>query len=274
MTSENERLLRSFSRDLRARNRSERTIQSYEEAARFLACDEGIGDLRDTTREQIQNYIATQTKIISPSTAALRFRSLQQVFAWMEREEIIERSPMAKMKAPNVPEVPVDIIPDDELAKLLRTCSGKDFTSRRDTAIIRLLLDTGIRVSELVALELDTLDMQRDVIVVIGKGGKVRAVPFGAKTGQALDRYLRARSSHPAARTTTKLWLGSRQKPLTASGVTQMLERRPIEAGVEHVHAHRFRHTAAHAWLASGGAEQDAMRIFGWDSREMLVDRV
>lgn len=52
--------------------------------------------------------------------------------------------------------------------------------------------------------------------------------------------------------------------------MTQMLERRPIEAGVEHVHAHRFRHTAAHAWLASGGAEQDAMRIFGWDSREML----
>ena len=91
---------------------------------------------------------------------------------------------------------------DDELATLLATCAGKTFADRRDMAIIRLLLDTGGRLSEITMLNLDDLDLRRDLVLVRGKGDKQRAIPFGEKTGQALTRYLwvRARHAGPACR--------------------------------------------------------------------------
>jgi integrase len=77
------------------------------------------------------------------------------------------------------------------------------------------------------------------------------------------------RARHPKARE-PGLWLGP-QGALTTSGITQILRRRCREAGIAQLHPHQFRHTAAHAWLAFGGTEGDAMRIFGWRSREMLA---
>jgi integrase len=65
------------------------------------------------------------------------------------------------------------------------------------------------------------------------------------------------------------LWLGTKGA-LTTSGVAQLLRRRCAQSGIGRVHPHQFRHTAAHNWLAAGGSEGDAMRLFGWRSREML----
>jgi site-specific recombinase XerD len=103
----------------------------------------------------------------------------------------------------------------------------------------------------------------------MGKGRRARAVPFGAKTAEALRRYLRARAREKAAAGTDALWLG-KKGPLTDSGIRQLLERRADDAGVPRVHPHLFRHTFAHTWLASGGQEQDLMRLAGWRSREMV----
>jgi integrase len=91
----------------------------------------------------------------------------------------------------------------------------------------------------------------------------------GNRTGEALRRYLRARAKHPLAATADALWL-CRQGPMTGSGVRQMMERRGLQAGIEGLHPHRFRHQFAHQWLAAGGAEQDLMRLAGWRSRQML----
>jgi integrase len=74
---------------------------------------------------------------------------------------------------------------------------------------------------------------------------------------------------HAKAETTTALWL-SRQGALTQSGIAQVLERRAAQAGVEGVHPHRFRHSFANSWLASGGQETDLMRLAGWRSRQMV----
>jgi integrase len=102
----------------------------------------------------------------------------------------------------------------------------------------------------------------------MGKGSRVRAVPFGAKTGQAIERYLRLRARHPMA-SSPMLWLGPKG-PLSDSGVAQMLRRRCTKAGIPQIHPHQLRHTAAHQWLAAGGNEGDAMRLFGWRSRQMV----
>ena len=71
------------------------------------------------------------------------------------------------------------------------------FFARRDETILRLLLDTGIRVSELCGLTLDDVDLERELAYVMGKGSRPRVVPFGARTGQSIDRYLRVRALHP-----------------------------------------------------------------------------
>jgi site-specific recombinase XerD len=131
-----------------------------------------------------------------------------------------------------------------------------------------LFLDTGARREELVGVRVIDINFDMDVVHVLGKGGRERALPFGRKTAVALDRYLRARRRHADA-DTPWLWLG-KFGPMTASGVAQMIRRRGRQAGIEGPHPHQLRHTFAHAWLKEGGGETDLMRIAGWKSRAML----
>jgi site-specific recombinase XerD len=193
---------------------------------------------------------------------------LRILYAWLEEEEEITASPMAKMRPPIIPEQPVPIVPEDGLRRLLAACAGKHFEGRRDTAIVMFLLDTGARRAELVGLRLGDLDLDLDVAIVLGKGRRERALPFGRKTAVALDRYLRVRARHRDAGLPW-LWLGQRGA-LGPYGVRQILRRRGAEAGLPDLHAHQLRHTFAHAWLAQGGGETDLMRLAGWKSRQML----
>jgi integrase len=175
---------------------------------------------------------------------------------------------MARMGPPHVPDEPVPVLPDQALAALLKVCGGKDFYARRDSALIRSFLDTGARLSEITGLTVADVDFDHDVLLVVGKGSRPRACPFGRKTAIALDRYLRVRGRHEHA-AEPWLWLGKKGR-LTASGVTIMLRRRCRQAGIPEFHPHQFRHTFAHTWLAQGGAEGDLMRVAGWRDASML----
>ena len=126
-----------------------------------------------------------------------------------------------------------------------------------------------MRAGELIGLTLEDIDREQSVAFVMGKGGRGRACPYGAKTADALRRYLRERGRQPQARHHDALWLG-KKGPMTDSGVRQILKRRCAEAGLPHIHPHQFWHTFAHAWLAQGGQETDLMRLAGWRSREMV----
>jgi integrase len=103
---------------------------------------------------------------------------------------------------------------------------------------------------------------------VRGKGGRDRALPFGRKTAQALDRYLRPRARHRRA-AAAALWIGPKG-PITDSGIAQIVRRRGLQAGIEGLHPHQFRHTFAHLWRAAGGEGTDLMRLAGWRSEAML----
>jgi site-specific recombinase XerD len=267
--SGNDSLLRSFTRSLRARNRSPKTISSYLEAARLLSEYAHNRDLLALSRSDIEEFLADQLERHRPTTAAVRFRSLQQFYRWALTEELIETTPMAGLSPPSIPEQPVAVLDETELTRLLGCMSSRSFDDRRDTAIVRLFLDTGMRVSEMAGLALTDIDLDADVALVLGKGRRPRACPFGDKTGQAIERYLRERSKHRLARY-DQLWIGGRGG-MTDNGIGQMLRRRAKQAGLDHLHPHMFRHTFAHRWLADGGQEQDLMRLAGWRSREMLA---
>ena len=261
-----------FDLSLRARNRSFETIKSYvatvELFGGFLLASGLPTSIDRIGREHVESFIADQLARWKPKTARIRYGNLQQFFKWCVEEGEITDTPMKNVKPPSVPEVPVPIISDDHLRRIFKSVEGTTFEQRRDTAILRVLYDCGVRLAEVTGLGVDDVDWDRQVINVVGKGSRPRAVPFGTKTCQALDRYLCARQVHLRSGSRA-LWLGAKGR-LTDSGIAQMIRRRCRDAGVPHLHAHQFRHGAAHRWLASGGSEGDAMRLFGWRSRVML----
>lgn len=265
-------LLADWRTHLRARNRSKATIDSYTRCAtalRVFLAERGMPTSAGAiTREHVEAFLADLADRVSPATTAKHYRSLQQLFRWLEDDGEIARSPMHRMRPPAVPEQPVPIVTNEELVALLATCRGNTFENRRDSAIIRLLIDTGMRAGELAGLAVDSFDQAQDVAIVRGKGDRLRACPYGAKTADAIRRYNRARSRHPHA-DSPHYWLG-KFGPLTDNGIRQMIERRCDDAGIPHIHLHQFRHTFAHDWLASGGQETDLMRLAGWRTREMV----
>lgn len=265
-------LLPDWRTHLRARNIAPTTIQSYlVVGANLLAYlrERGMPTTAGgVAREHLEAFLADLTERVSPATVAKHYRSMQQLFRWLVEDGEIERSPMERMRPPAVPEQPVDIFTDEELTRLLAACKGNTFENRRDTALFRMLLDTGMRAGELAGLGTADIDDEQSIAFVMGKGRRGRAVPYGSKTADALRRYRRVRTTHPMA-ASDRLWLGKKGR-LTDSGMRQILERRAAEAKVENVHPHRFRHTYAHTWLANGGQEQDLMRLAGWRTREMV----
>jgi site-specific recombinase XerD len=262
----------SFGRHLRAANKAPNTIKAYLEAVDrldgYLAAQGMPRTVAGLHREHVEAFIADQLARLKPASAANRYRSLQQFFKWLAEDGEIRESPMARMKPPAIPETPPPVIREDELKKLMAACSGPDFDSRRDRAILMLLVDTGIRRAEITGIRVEDVDWDHETLVVLGKGRRPRVVAFGRKVAQALDRYLRVRARHAEA-PEPWLWLG-RKGRLTDSGIALMLRRRAIQAGVSPLHLHLFRHTFAHQWLAEGGSEGDLMRLAGWRSRTML----
>jgi site-specific recombinase XerD len=276
-------LLPDFRRHLKAKNKAPNTIDSYLKiAGEFVEFLVGKGMPTSASAvklEHVETYIvemqerpnARTGKPLSPAYVAKHYRSLQQFFRWLEDVEgEITSSPMAKMSPPAVPEQPVDVLSEEQLKLLLATTKGKTFENLRDRALLFLFIDTGARCGEISPVKVDDFDFDADVLHVLGKGRRARALPFGATTGEALRRYMRARARHPQVRSTKRAWVG-KQGPLTEWGIRQMFNRRAKDAGVPKVYPHKFRHTFAHRWLAEGGQEQDLMRLAGWRSREMLA---
>src|SRR6266536_3530636 len=273
-------LLPSWRLHLEAANLSPRTIRAYTDdgvlLAAFLA-DMGMptvaGNIR---REHVEAFIVAELERTAPASAATRYRSLQQLFTWLDEEGEISGSPMAKMRPPKIPEKPVPVLPDDDIRRLLESCAGKDLRDRRDCAIIRLFLDTGMRLEGMAGLrynsddpELSDVDLRSRVVRIVAKGRRELVLPIGAKAARDTDRYIRVRAGHARA-ADPWLWLGKKGR-LTASGVYQMIKERGNAVGLPNLHPHQLRHTFSHDWLASGGSEGDLMRLAGWKTRAMLT---
>ena len=128
-------------------------------------------------REHVEAFIVAELERTSPSSAATRYRSLQQLFKWLDDEGEMDRSPMAKMRPPKIPEKPVPVLSDDHVRRLLADCSGKDFRNRRDCAIIRLFLDTGMRLEGLSGLRYRADDPEFPTWTYIARGTDHRQGP-------------------------------------------------------------------------------------------------
>jgi site-specific recombinase XerD len=267
-------LLSEWTRHMKARNLAPRTISAYlDSAGAFGDWLESQGQGQDVTglrQSDVEDYLnSMEERGCKASTRSRDYRHLRQFFRWAVLDDTIEVSPMEKMTPPAVPEQPVPVLSDEQRDALLQAAAGTGFAERRDTALLRFMLSTGARLSEVAGLKLEDLDMRNDLAIVLGKGRRPRGLPFGNRTHEALRRYLKVRRSHPKA-DTDALWLG-RLGPLKPTGIQQIIERRSRQAGIEPaIHPHQLRHTWAHQYMANDGNETDLMMLAGWSSRTML----
>jgi len=274
-------LINSFELHLRAERLSANTLDCYLSATRLLArwtahtrrC--GLAGLRRQDLEAWLVWLLNTARTrrgrpYSPGYVNNLFRSVQQFFVWLAAAEEIA-NPMVGMKAPKVHTTVVPVLKDEQIADLLRQVEKhRDFDARRDYAILRLFLCSGVRLSELTNLTVPDVDLPNAAATIMGKGGKQRVIKFDMKTAVAIDRYLRLRAAHKQAACSPRLWLGTNHRsPLTPNGVRQMIRRRARAAGLE-IHPHLFRHNFSHRWLDAGGAEGDLMELNGWSSPQML----
>lgn len=265
-------LHRSFARHMRAEGLAERSVEIYGQAidffSRWLADQGRPATLDELTRSAIREWLAQLADVREASTVKTRYRGLFRFCGWLVDEGEIDENPMKTLSPPQPKPKPVPVLSDDDLAALLKACSGKTFENRRDEAMIRLLLDCGVRVSELCGMTVEGTDLDQGMALVRGKGSKIRPVYFGARTARAVDRYLRLRSTHRWAHLDALLL--SQRGALTPDGVRDRMDVLTDAAGLEHIHPHQFRHTFAHDFLVNGGQERDLKRLAGWSSDAML----
>ncbi len=274
----------SWQLSLEAAGKSPRTVRSYTDSARalcaFLDAQGMPSDVEGVGADHLRAFLLAEERRTSAVSAAVHFRNLRVFFGWLVREE--ERpapSPMDRVDKPKVTKKAKAFFEDDELARLLRACQGSTFEDRRDTAMIRIFMDTGMRVSGLANLRYDSEDdAHNDVFLtqrrlrIRLKGGDETWVPIGKKSAAALDRYIRVRARHPHA-SSPWLWLGQQGRGvdhMTDSGIRAMVKRRGLQAGIQNVHPHRFRRSFADHWLAAGGSTDDLMHITGWKTYDMV----
>jgi site-specific recombinase XerD len=206
----------------------------------------------------------------SAATARSRQLAVRRFSAWLADEGEIDADALATLKPPKLDRKVIPELDQDDLKRLVEAC-GKDFRGLRDEAIIRLMVETGMRAGEVVAMTTKDINIKTgEAVVRQGKGGKGRTVSFGPKTGLAIDRYIRrGRSTHRMAHL-PELWLGDRQRGFSYQALYSALKGRADAAGIEKFNPHMLRHTAAGRWLDAGGSEGGLMNMFGWHRRDMI----
>jgi site-specific recombinase XerD len=251
-------ILRAYIFHLRARNLSPATVKATEEYIRpFIDCHDPL----TATRRDIETYLAAMSERCKPSSVWTAWRHLRGFFTWLHNEGDISSNPMIGVTKPIVPPAEITVLTPLQVRALLATCKGTDAIARRDHALLTVMLDTGLRLSEVARLTIDDVN-DEDTLRIFGKGRKWRTVALGTTSATALNRWLRLRTP-----TSNSLWSG-RKGVLSTEGIRKVVERRGKEAGF-HLHAHMLRHTFVDNWLRNGGAEVDLARLCGWTTTRM-----
>lgn len=266
-------LVESWRISLVALNKAKSTVASYTKTARtFLHWCDDNSICEPMSTPAIRGFIAAVLEDGAESTTArLRHYSLKAFSTWLLAEGEITTDPFSGLGPPRMDEKVVPSLSDDDISRLLGSCRGAKFTDRRDEAILKFMFETGIRSQELCSMNLADLNLvEMTAVVVRGKGGRGRVVPFSASTAAALDRYLRARKKI-AKPGVERLWVGyTTGRGIGYQAMYCSLKARAISVGLDGFHPHLTRHTAATRWLRHGGSEAGLMSIAGWQSRQML----
>lgn len=275
-------LLESFRLSCQTEGKSRYTIEWYlsfvDRFRRFLEADGRPVPVNQIERSHIRafiRYLQVEARTphgnapLAPATVQAYVRALKAFFAWTAREEYLATNPMDRIPLPKIPVKVLNTFSAADIEKLAQACQQGAGNGDRNLCMLMLLLDTGIRVSELTGIELGHVDMALGQIKIIqAKGGRERMVPIGSLVQRLLWRYIQTGRPCPMTDRITSLFLNDRGLPFTRDGVQQMLRRCGRRAGLSGVRCspHTLRHSFARNYLLNGGDIFSLQRILGHSS--------
>ena len=252
----NNQYLQMFLEAKRIEGCSERTLQYYRiTVEKMLNC---ISDpIRKISTEDIRTYLSDYQKNNNCSKVTVDNvrRNISSFFSWLEEEDYILKSPMRRIHKIKTKQPVKEIITDEAIEKLRDGC-----TCTRDIAMIDLLYSTGMRVGELVKLNISDINFEERECIVFGKGDKERQVYFDAKAKLHLQAYINEREDNNPALFVT---LDSPHDRLKISGVEIRLRRLGKELSLNRIHPHKFRRTMATRAIDKGMPIEQVQKILG-----------
>jgi len=272
--------------------KSVRTVDWYRQKLRYFAqflSSRGIaGELDGISAREIRLFIhhlqnevksgannpyrPVQDRPLSPQTVAGYVRTLRAFFSWTVREMILDESPMRQVRTPQVPRRDMPFFTDEEVARLLTAIQSPTPVGQRNYAIVVLLLDTGMRVSELVNMTESGLHLDQGYLTVVGKGDKQRAIPLGRNSRKVLLRYLRRYRPEPSRPHCERVFLTRSGTPMRADYLYKVISDACRKVGIKgkRLGPHTCRHTFARSFLLNGGDLLTLQRILGHTSLEVV----
>jgi site-specific recombinase XerD len=222
-------------------------------------------------RNSYQDHPYTPTKNTPLSTATIHghVRTLRAFFSWLINEELIKQNPTTGLKPPKLDDKVITILSDEEIRTIINTFHPKQPSDARNQTIFMMLLDTGLRIGEIVRLKTDDLHLDEGIIKVLGKGKKERFVPIGTNSQRVLQRYLFRYRPRQNDSQNDYVFLSTGGKPLTENSLKLMFARLARRSGVKRLHAHLCRHTFATKFLINGGDVFSLQQILGHSTLEM-----
>jgi len=247
--------LARYALDARARGYSEQTIAHTEMSVHsFEAFQGGIGDVSRVAGDDLRHfilYLKNKTdfdgKKLSPVSVNTYIRAVKSFWSWLEETKAVDSDQLARVPAPRFPRKIPQVFSEEQLKGLLRHAAGNP----RGRAIIELFLDSGIRLSELVGLTVDDVDINHGTVKVLGKGGKERYSYFSPQTALTLrDYFFKWR---PQSQNADYFFLTEDGLALHNRGVQSILRRLGEGAGLTmRLSPHKLRHTYATLCLKNG----------------------
>jgi integrase/recombinase XerD len=199
-------------------------------------------------------------------------RTLKAFWSWLFAEGYLSENRMTKLKLPKVPKKVVATFTTEQIQRLFGVINLRASSGFRDYVMILVLLDTGIRLSELINIDRSSIEFEQSCFRVTGKGSKERIVPFGIQVKRALLKYITQVRPEPYCAGLNLLFLTDKGWPLMPRAVQSMISRLGEKATIHGVRCspHTFRHTFARQYLMNGGDVFSLQRILGHSSLEMV----
>jgi integrase/recombinase XerC len=269
--------IEGFERYLRhERGLSPNTVRAYVGDLRLLAEHAsrlGVHDLAGVDLPLLRSWLAGQgSRGRARTSVARRAAGARSFTRWAHRRGLLDQDVGARLGSPKAHRAIPEVLRQDEAARLLEmagvAADDDEPAGRRDRVVLELLYGTGIRVGELVGLDVDDVDLERRVLRVLGKGGKQRTVPFGAPAARAVDAWITlGRPAMANAGSGPALLLGSRGGRLDQRAARTIVHRRLADVpGAPDLGPHGLRHSAA-THLVEGGADlRSVQEILGHSS--------
>lgn len=261
-------VLEKFYLDQMVGERSPKTIQFYKDNFNaFIKQFPHLADspFADVTVEHIEQHLLSKRG--HPYAKSAAYRSLRALWYFAIRRGIVKENIVKQIRSPKLPkDTTIPIVKKEDLDLLLATC-GPSFLGYRDRAIMLVLYDTGLRLSELVGMAFSRLDVQNMEVRVLGKGNKRRTVSFDESVRAALIHYIYDTKTRFK---TDALWLTEEKTPIKGKGIQEMIARRSKAAGLPRIHPHMFRHSCAVNLLLNGMDIDSVMKYLGQETVTVL----